>query len=143
VLSRRFEPRLAIFGWFLLAWTLLAHASTAQFAWSIGGKASKWLDAHAWAGSLCGFGLLALAVIWRDLEPRLPEWLRPRTTSERLAALEDTIETTIQPMEMAFKVVSGRQEADRERIEQLTLDLEAHTKELQTALQGTERGIVS
>src|SRR5258708_1595166 len=82
-------PSLPVFGWFFLGWTMLAHASTGTFAFSLFGYISKWLDAHAWAGFLVGLSFLAAAVFWPEIEKRLPNWLKEfRTPSTRLKAIE-------------------------------------------------------
>ena len=83
-------PSLSFLGWFVLGWTLLAHASTATFAVSLFGQASAWLDRHAWFGLVIGLILLALAVGWPELEPRLCKVLKalPRSNGARLRFLE-------------------------------------------------------
>src|ERR1017187_6865719 len=81
-------PGVPSFAWLVLGWTMLAHASTAQFTYTLAGSISTWLDKNAWAGFMGGLGLLALAVFWPELKPKLA-WMRlPRTPGERLAIIE-------------------------------------------------------
>src|ERR1700730_7431418 len=82
-------PGLPSFGWLVLGWTMLAHASTAQFTLSIAGHISKWLGENAWAGFVAGFALLAVTVLWPDIKKRLPDrWALPKTLPERMHNLE-------------------------------------------------------
>jgi hypothetical protein len=83
-------PGLPFWGWVVLGWTWLAHGSTAAFVISVGHDISKWLATNGWAGSLAGFIILTLAVIWPDLKPRMPWLKRPKTLDERLAIVETT-----------------------------------------------------
>jgi hypothetical protein len=82
-------PSLPALGWLVLVWTMLAHASTGAFALSIAAWASDWLDQHAWAGFLCGFLILVIAIAWPRLQPYFPKWLtNQKTVGERLSAIE-------------------------------------------------------
>jgi hypothetical protein len=75
----------AVIGWLLLAWTVMANASTAQFVWAVGRAATHWLDSHSWVGSAVGCGLIAAAVFWPDLLRKFP-WLsaKPRTLRDEV-----------------------------------------------------------
>jgi hypothetical protein len=70
----------------VLGWTLLAHASTAQFTADLVWPITRWLDAHAWAGFILGFALLVVAVSWSEITPYLPRL--PKTIEQRVHAIE-------------------------------------------------------
>lgn len=75
----------ALVGWFLVMWSALSNASTAQFAWSAMRSATHWLDAHSWVGFVVGLGWVGVAVYWPDIKPKIAPVLRlPESTDERL-----------------------------------------------------------
>ena len=144
MLKRPLAPSFAIFGWFVLVWTLLSHASTAQFVWSIGGQVSKWLDAHAWAGFLFGLLLLTLAVLWPVLRPLVPEWLRiPKTVGERPNAVEGQFEDRVRPLELATPMIGSKQREHGESIRTLTSALENRARVLEVSLQNSENTLTA
>jgi hypothetical protein len=82
-------PGIPFFGWLALVWTMLAHASTAQFSLQLAASISTWLGKNAWVGFLLGFALLALAVGWPDIADKIPEEFPfPRTPGMRLNSVE-------------------------------------------------------
>ncbi len=88
-------PSVRSLGFAVLAWTMLAHASTGVFAFSLFHALNKWLDANAWAGFVFGSLLIALAIVWPNLKPKLPGWLKvPKTTHERLRELNELLTDT-------------------------------------------------
>src|ERR1019366_4506841 len=85
-----FFPSPRFVGWFVLGWTMLANASTAQFSIWLLGSVSRWLGRNAWAGFIVGFGSLVLAVVWPEIKNKFPKFgfRLPRTASERLCEIE-------------------------------------------------------
>jgi hypothetical protein len=66
----------------------LAHASTAQFTFSLWSGLSGWLGRHSWAGFFAGLSTLPLAIAWPELKEKMPKLRLPKTLQERLLAVE-------------------------------------------------------
>jgi len=99
----RFSRKLAVPGVVVLAWTVMSHASTAQFVWTVGGKLTAFLDAHSWVGFLIGFLLLVAAVFWPSIRPHLPSL--PATAHERIDEQRDSLSSLAGEMHASIVVV--------------------------------------
>jgi hypothetical protein len=92
-------PGAPFFGWAVLVWTMLAHASTAQFTFTLADSVSKWLGDNAWVGFIVGFCILAGAVFWPDIEPKI-RWIGiPKSPGARLAAIESEHHQRLEALE--------------------------------------------
>ena len=87
-------PKPASIGAGLLVWTVLAHASTAQFTGTLLRGITYYLDKHAWVGFVTGFGFLVFAIFWPDIRPHVRgiiKWIAERTPEQRLNVVENQI----------------------------------------------------
>ncbi len=82
----RLRSRLAIPAWIAFLWTMLAHASTAQFVTSLSGKISEYLDRKPSVGIFLAVAWLVLVIVWPEIRHHIPRL--PRTIDERLKELE-------------------------------------------------------
>lgn len=89
----RWFSGVAIPGWIVFWWTMMAHASTAAFINSVLGGISGFLDKHSWAGAIIAVGLLAVATYWPEIRVRLPKL--PKTLHEQFRTFEKQIDKAL------------------------------------------------
>jgi len=114
-------------GWLLLGWTVLEQLHTAGYLTELTHRAVMYLGNHPGICIFIGFAWLGLVVTWPDLRKRIPPWAIPRTTYERIEAVENSLrelseglkvlEASVAQAEQGIAQLGTVHEAERVRLQ--------------------------